>query len=759
MCSGNLVELVHNEVLLSKCAIVLGYLSLREFDFSPLDRVLRLALKWANTELVMESISTALLNMLKSSRSFDILLNDDYYINMMIKVMRGGNISVQSKIAQVMRNLCTDKRCAKILLQPDACNHNSLLISDFIVIALLRSNSEDIKHYTCQTLFNVLCHEEFREAFLQGDIWWAMVKLAKDNIGPVHCIVVRALTNLTAYPDYRSIVQHTALFGLIKDMTESPHGDFLMPCLKSLQNLFCHSADEITSEEVCSILYTCQDSLLRTDKTVIYALTLQLLIKAAEACHDGQDLVEFVHVDLLDILINTQSKWVCDKECRRHVSQLLALLARFSLYTSMVSLSQIESVTSMLLKSEGEEDKETDKDIAMNCMNIMIFYINRDHGVVVDVLKLSTWKCLMGRLFHEENEDLDLPQNVHIAALTAYALCFDKSPGLILDNVQAKCIVNILMSDLPLGESSVAANAILLVHRLAVSESLSPLLLQDAPELFRFLNKLLINASKIQYSISVYDVCSTVIRNLSIHPCLLQKLLISRGLDGLFRNLLITPSPTVYFDLVIAMKNFITIDLDDDYVMSPRFIILQVISILDNEKDNEVQKLAKKILSKVFDKYSNALGYDARFIQSLLTDLHEDIEEREEDFYREPKLLPICSICSEDNIRFQSLIIEIHPTPNNAWSPLLMDNKGKSKGMSMKVPLPCGVEPIISDVIIPRDTRPIKLFNKINKLHPTVVFDCKEEMDVEPGCDEESVSVVDDSGSAVQSVERKLRFE
>ena len=70
--------------------------------------------------------------------NLSVMLANEHYINVMIQMLRDSKPEAQLVIAQAMRSVCIHPQCAKLLLK-----HESL--ADLIVVALLRTSSDEIK--------------------------------------------------------------------------------------------------------------------------------------------------------------------------------------------------------------------------------------------------------------------------------------------------------------------------------------------------------------------------------------------------------------------------------------------------------------------------------------------------------------------------------------------------------------------------------------------------------------------------------------
>lgn len=152
------------EDILENCANVLKFISSNYHDFEQMNEIIQNVLELGNNEEIVDCISNVLYNLTLYQSNMDLMLNDTSYLNVMIKMLRNGNVVIQENIAHAMRTLCSVDKCARLLLKND-------ILSDLIVIALLRTSSEEIKRVCSEAFYNMLCHEKTRLELLQGDCW------------------------------------------------------------------------------------------------------------------------------------------------------------------------------------------------------------------------------------------------------------------------------------------------------------------------------------------------------------------------------------------------------------------------------------------------------------------------------------------------------------------------------------------------------------------------------------------------------------
>ena len=181
------------EIVLINSAIIISYVSIITPEFNlEIDNIVRTILNLSDHEKVLESIAITLYNYscysgVQSDRHGDdtyrnnpsssqALLKDSYYLNIMVRMMRKGNNDVQLNIANTIMNLAASPRCT-VLLKESTNN----ILSDLVVIALLRTSSMAIKQVCAQVFYNMLCHEETRTRLIASEFWWGICRLCRTD--------------------------------------------------------------------------------------------------------------------------------------------------------------------------------------------------------------------------------------------------------------------------------------------------------------------------------------------------------------------------------------------------------------------------------------------------------------------------------------------------------------------------------------------------------------------------------------------------
>ncbi|CEG42982.1 Armadillo-type fold [Plasmopara halstedii] len=113
-------------------------------------------------------------------------------------MMRCGIEDIQIYSAVALCNLAVEPPTAK----PVGIRHvwKEGTVSDFIVNALLRINSDSTKEICARALFNLLTHEELRPMHIKDGVLYALVKLARLDSVAIRTLCVTALYNISCEP-------------------------------------------------------------------------------------------------------------------------------------------------------------------------------------------------------------------------------------------------------------------------------------------------------------------------------------------------------------------------------------------------------------------------------------------------------------------------------------------------------------------------------------------------------------------------------
>lgn len=410
-----------SEGIVENCANVLKYISMRYDVFEQIDPVVRSILSLCDSEMVVENISHVLYNMTCTARNVELMLKDAHYVNVMIRIMRNGKLEVQENIAQAMRTLCAVDRCTEILLKSD-------ILSDLIVIALLRTSSEEIKVVCSEAFYNMLCHDRSRLQLLRGDLWWAVMRLCRTDSHQVRSICARALFDLSTDPANVAPLRDHHVLTFVKDISSSGSEEFLIKCLQAVHNLvgqFKTSSDPSTlavfsvdedaldskaksntpmlspapavapsgqflPHEVVSAVRIGVDALSRC-KNSVPALrhAILLLLKCSQQPNCEEAEVEFVNIDIVEVLDRSKALWGQDQKCRVYVSQLMWELSRSKLFTKGLHLSEVDPI--LLTVFAGSPSIE----ICSNICSFLLQFILEEKTEPELLIKLEVWPMLL----------------------------------------------------------------------------------------------------------------------------------------------------------------------------------------------------------------------------------------------------------------------------------------------------------------------------------------------------------------------------
>ena len=124
-----------------------------------------------------------------------LLLKDASTLRRLFGMMRGGQESTQLYAARALCNLTCEASCVTILLKEKA-------IADFIAIAILRTNNEEVKGVCAECLFNLLRGEKTRPQLVKepNNVLWAIGRLFRVESERTQRIGALVVYNLSCDP-------------------------------------------------------------------------------------------------------------------------------------------------------------------------------------------------------------------------------------------------------------------------------------------------------------------------------------------------------------------------------------------------------------------------------------------------------------------------------------------------------------------------------------------------------------------------------
>lgn len=424
------VQGVEDEVV-ENCAHIVRIISGYYSDFNELDPVIRSILDLGDSEEVIDCVSTMLYNMTCHTANVQLMLADNSYLNTMIRLMRNGKADVQENIIQAISTLCSNEKCTQLLLKHD-------ILSDLIVIALLRTSSEEIKVICSQAFYNMLCHANTRLDLVRGDLWWALMRLGRSDSRIVQCICIRALCDLSYPPSdtltagaganavkskvssatihaqflrVQALRKHNIL-SFMKDLTAGAHQDELLACMHILHNLLNQfvSSDPSTSvqatydfseNEVINAIRITADAIVRAPDLKTIRIALIVLLKCSQQLQYDKVFSEFLNIDIIDILKRQRNNWNKHPDCRLNVSRLIYDLAKSKIFTKSSSIFEVNFVCMALVEYESESPMRPDGRLSGSLEiieNIAAFFLQfalSENVPASELIALSIWPVLL----------------------------------------------------------------------------------------------------------------------------------------------------------------------------------------------------------------------------------------------------------------------------------------------------------------------------------------------------------------------------
>ena len=652
------------EKVLENCSNVLKYVSVRFAPFENLSPVVRsiLEISSAENEDVVENISNVLYNMTCSGDNVPLMLRSNEYVDIMIRIMRNGNLEVQENIAQCMRNLCANPTCIEILLHTD-------ILSDLIVIALLRTSSEDIKVVCSETFYNMLCHEPTRLKLLRGDLWWAVMRLCRTDSHQVRNTCARALFDLSTDAVNVGPLRTHHVLSFVRDIISTGTEEFLEMCLRSVHNLMGRYGKDgemaIAAHEVVAAVRIGTEILPRLQNVEYVRDVITLLLHCAQQEHCDSAAHEFVHLYILEVLDHSKAAWSCDKQCRLYVSRMLWELSKSEVFTKATLLTDLDSIMCACYQHDPPFE------ICDNLCGALLQLVLKEKVPPAQMIALPIWKILLVEGLSSDSKVLT--SNSHAIGafathkLSAATKAVSPRSGSHIVSSRERSVANIDHRDLvdPRSERMFATrSSVLSLLAYSIQEILAskPQLitlgvvqgilqndLLDHPvsrgnllvtlcamsgvsnvtgflldcKVFHLLHRYLSNSVGTSRYEQAQEFCSAFLRNMSMHNALVPRYVSSS--DGmiceLIRELLEIPNPAVHLDLSVFFFNSSGHLVKSEHALNPKFVLdmISKISNIESDVETEVTNISKFTISMVLNKYTFGSGVEPNYVQYMFS--------------------------------------------------------------------------------------------------------------------------------------------
>lgn len=672
--------------VLENCSNVLKYVSVRFSYFDNLNPVVRsiLDISTAEREEVIENISNVLYNMTCSADNIAHMLSNSQYVDIMIHIMRNGNLEVQENIAQCMRNLCANRKCIEILLKTD-------ILSDLIVIALLRTSSEEIKVVCSEAFYNMLCHEPTRLKLVQGDLWWAVMRLCRTDSHQVRSTCARALFDLSTEKVNAAPLRVHHILSFVRDIITSGNEDFFLMCLRSVHNLIRQYGSDggmsIQSHEVVAAIRIGTEMLPRMKQVDYVRDVIILLLHCAQQENCDGVAQEFVNLYIVEVLDNTKAVWGLDRQCRLYVSRLLWQLNKSDVFSKGSLLTDLDSIMCACYQQDPPFE------ICDNIAALFLQHVLREKVSPTQLISLPIWKILLTEGLSQDSvvlsnnpttlgstsakkvvpsagakgdhnvdqlaavtknlsmsrtgshsfgayrersmanldaRDVVDPHNERVfctkgSVLSLLAYCIREVITVSPDSITRSLLQGLLQNDL-------LDHPVSRIHLLVILSALSGVsnlmgFLLDC-KVFNLLHRYLMNSVGTSRYQPAQEFCSAFLRNLSLHGSLVPRYVSTS--DGMIceivRELLEVPNMAVHLDLSVFFFNSAGHLVKSEHSLNPKFVLDMIgkISNIDSDNDTEVTSINKFTISMVLNKYSFGSGVDPNYVQYMFTYMQQN---------------------------------------------------------------------------------------------------------------------------------------
>ncbi len=327
-----------------ECSLVLASISGSGVSFDVVHPIIVKLLGASNSDSMLESMAVVLYNMACDPKNIKGMIADTYYINVMIRMMRSGILVAQDCIVDTFKVLCCYPECCELLVKHD-------LLSDFIVIALLRTSSERIKTVCSEALYNMLCQSsQLRLRLMDGDLWWAVMRLTKTDIERIREVCCSAILNLSMEPENIPSLRRHHVISFLKEFTAAGRGPFLEPCFIVLENILNSAAADLHHPELDMTAILCSSCLTRCDTDLSVTLALSIISRTLVILSErNMGIVDFSNADFAKTLLECKSFWQSNARCRETISFILQTACRHAAFIAATPLSDVVPICAILL--------------------------------------------------------------------------------------------------------------------------------------------------------------------------------------------------------------------------------------------------------------------------------------------------------------------------------------------------------------------------------------------------------------------------
>jgi hypothetical protein len=369
-------------------------------------------------------------------------------------------------------------------------------------------------------------------------------------------------------------------------------------------------------------------------------------------------VLEFINLEICEVLNKKVHIWGRDKYCCLIVSRLLWDLSRSSAFTKVTSLFDLDQIFCTIFSDEPTSEE------CENISFIFFQYISVEHYAPSQIIRLDSFFIILNTIYSDsmykqmvqsapspfkksstkENsfrgsilvkgkstsafDSVSVVSivifNIKAITLTLLAHCIHYIISYDVDKLTPLLINGIIIEDL-ISDILTRNNLLVIIHAISGNGNLCSHLLDS--RIFELLSCFLELSHGTKSHDSSQEYCSNFLRNLSIHSDIIKQL-VSKGdiaISNLVKNIFNfqKDNEKVNMDLSIFFSNCSNYLVDDKSALSPKFILDMIYKIspnIESEKDvSDICTVNKYTISTILQRYTFASGVDPSFIQTMLT--------------------------------------------------------------------------------------------------------------------------------------------
>jgi hypothetical protein len=203
-----------------------------------------LSLSTSENVEIMNRCAAAFYKLSCHKKACESLASDKKIAPGLISMMRSGHGDTQLFGAKALCNVSTITDSGDVMLKP-ASKKNA--VTDFVVIALLRVNNDEIKEICSKAFFNLMTVESTRQKMLDERVLWALIKLSKidsEEYQETKRICANTLFNLSCNEETQSTLMEIGAVHVIADLAKFDDVGSRKHCAGALMKLSFRKGDE-----------------------------------------------------------------------------------------------------------------------------------------------------------------------------------------------------------------------------------------------------------------------------------------------------------------------------------------------------------------------------------------------------------------------------------------------------------------------------------------------------------------------------------